>query len=224
MQDVQLMATVANVSQHSQRFESSRSCASRLAACSQAITAFMSFSTIPTAPTSMMGSPSTFEDSLTINTDPFQPYTELKGRKRNRLNATSRSSSWTNISASSRSCRAPAEYTPLSEHDLSRPDHLNYDFPNPVEMALPGGGQPIEYESPSSLNMRHTGLEPTSGQLDEHHRPHFDHAQPNIAWSEDCAVYDVAVATQSSNKWPVEFGTGYFDEGYAPQRTEQWLG
>ena len=224
MQDVQLMATVANVSQHSQRFESSRSCASRLAACSQAITAFMSFSTIPTAPTSMMGSPSTFEDSLTINTDPFQPYTEFKGRKRNRLNATSRSSSWTNISASSRSCRAPAEYTPLSEHDLSRPDHLNYDFPNPVEMALPGGGQPIEYESPSSLNMRHTGLEPTSGQLDEHHRPHFDHAQPNIAWSEDCAVYDVAVATQSSNKWPVEFGTGYFDEGYAPQRTEQWLG
>lgn len=210
------MATVAHILQHSQRFESSRACASRLSACSQAITAFVSFLATPTRPTSMIGSPSTFEEPLTINTDPFQSYTELKGRKRNKLNATSRNSSWTNISASSRSYRAPAEYTPLSEN-------WNYDFANPVEMVLPAGGISIEYESPSSLSMRHTGLEPPTSQLDEHHPPYFDHPQSNIAWSEDCGIFDTAGAPQISTKWPVEFGTGYFDEGYAPQRTEQWL-
>ncbi len=218
------MATAANVLQHNQRFESSRACATRLLACSQAITAFVSFSTAPATVTSMMSSPNTCKEPLTINTDPFQSYTELKGRKRNKLNATSRSSSWTNISASSRSYRAPAEYTPLSEQDPSRPDNWNFDFANPVEMVLPGGGLSIEYDSPSSLSMRHTGLEPIASQLDEHHQLHYDHLQPNIAWSEDCGVYDTAVAPQIGTKWPVEFGTGYFDEGYAPQRTEQWLG
>ena len=217
------MATVAHVLQHSQRFESSRVCASRLSTCSQAISALVSCSTTPTTATSMMGSPSTFEGPLTLNTDPFQSYSELKGRKRNKLNATSRSSSWTNISASSRSYRAPAEYTPLSEQDSSRPDNWHYDFTNPVEMVPPGCGLSVEYESPSSLSIRHTGLELPTGQLDEHHRRHFDHPQSNIAWSEDCGVYDTAVAPQISAKWPVEFGTGYFDEGYAPQRTEQWL-
>ena len=217
------MATVAHLLQHSQRFESSRACASRLSACSQAITAFVSFSATPTTAISMRGSPITFEEPLTINTDPFQSYTELKGRKRNKLNATSRSSSWTNISASSRSYLAPAEYTPPSEQEFSRPDNWNYDFTNPVEMVLQGGGASIEYESPSSISIRHTGLEPPSGQLDEHNHPQFDHPQSNIAWSEDCGVYDTAVAPQIPTKWPMEFGTGYFDEGYAPQRTEQWL-
>ena len=172
----------------------------------------------------MVDSPSTFEEPLTMNTDPFQSYTELKGRKRNKLNATSRSSSWTNISASSRSHRAPAEHTPLSEQDFSRPDSWNYDFANPVEMVLPGGGLSVEHESPTSLTMRYAGLEPPTGQIDEYRQPHFDHPESNIAWSEGCGVYDTAVAPQISTKWPVEFGTGYLDEGYTPQRTEQWLG
>ena len=220
VQDVQLMAIAANTLQHSLRFKSSYDCVAQLTACNQAIAAFMSTSS-PTTVIPMISSAAALKEPLTINTDPFHNYTELIGRKRNKLNTTARSS-WTNISASARPRRAPAEYTPLSDQDLLRPENWNWDFANPVEMVSPAGGLSLEYEPPSLLSMRRPGLESTMGPFDKQHQQHMDNSQVNIAWPEGCEGYEMAMNPQLDTKWPVERGTGYFGEEYAPRRTEQW--
>ena len=130
------------------------------------------------------------------------------------------------MSTSALSHRAPAEYTPLSEQDLSQPNNCNHEFTTPVELGLPAVALPMQYEPLSSLPRCRTGLDPTptSGQLDENQQQHLDHPQRDLRWKGDCGGYEVAVAPQISTKQPVEFRTGYSGEEYAPRWTEQWAG
>ena len=185
------MATAANILQHSQRFDSSRACVAQLSLCSQAINAFTSRSTSPTSSVSLASMNSTTSNTkpLTINTDPFHTYTELAGRKRNKLNAASRTTSWTNIAQSARSQRSATDFAGLSEQDLSRPESWNYEFSTPPDMIAPSGSLGLDYESPLSMNSRRGGLDPSTGQLNEHQQQQMEHPQLNMGWAEDTVGY-----------------------------------
>ena len=226
-QDARLMATAADILQQSQRFESSRACVAQLLLCSQAINAFTSGSTSPTSSISLTSINSTTSTTkpLTINTDPFHNYTELAGRKRNKLNTASRNTSWTNIAQSARSQRSATDFAGISEQELSRPESWNYEFSNPPDMIAPSGSLGLDYESPLSMNSRRGGLDPSTGQLNEHQQQQqqMEHPQLNMGWAEDSGGYAMAFPPQLGPRWPTEVGMGYFGEEFAPRRSEQWL-
>ena len=218
------MATAANILQQSQRFDSSRACVAQLSLCSQAVNALISRTTSPSSSTSLttLAPPTSIIKPLTINTDPFHTYTELAGRKRNKLKSASRTPSWTNIAQSTHSHRSATEFASMPEQDFSRPEAWNYEFSNPPDMNVPNGSLGVDYESPLSMDLRRGGLEPSNGQLNEHQQ-HMEQPHFNIGWAEDGGGYAMAFPPQLGTRWPREFGIGYFNDEIAPRRSEQWL-
>ena len=90
-------------------------------------------------------------------------------------------------------------------------------------MIAPSGSLGLDYESPLSMNSRRGGMDPLNGQLNEHQQQQMEHPQLNMGWAEDSGGYAMAFPPQLGPRWPIEFGTGYFGEEFAPRRSEQWL-